>query len=111
MKRILIMGICVLALLAVIFAGCLGGDEEKEDKDTDGDGVFDSEDDYPEDSLVWNAQFLIGRNYEELLKSGLISASEAEPKIRAAYEQLLGMYPDCPAAKIARLWLDVHNSI
>jgi len=61
--------------------------------------------------MAWNALFLIGRNYENLEKSGAIPKSEAEPKIKVAYEQLLEKYPDCKAAKIARRWLSRHNSI
>ena len=59
-------------------------------------------DDYPGYGMAWNALFLVGRNYENLKKSGAISKSEADSKTRAAYKQLLERYPDCKAAKIAR---------
>lgn len=63
----------------------------------------------PDYEYAWNAQFMVGRNYEELRKSGAISKSEADVKIKAAYKQLLEKYPDCPAAKPARDWLSRHN--
>ena len=66
-------------------------------------------DDYPSYHMAWNAQFIVGRNYEELKKSGAVSKSEADTKIKAAYEQLLENDPDCPAAKPARDWLSRHK--
>ena len=39
-------------------------------------------------------------------ESGLISKSEAEAKIGAAYQQLLDSYPDCPAAAYAQSWMN-----
>lgn len=62
-------------------------------------------DNWPGYEYAWNAQFLIGHNYEDLKKSGVISKSEADAKIKAAYEQVLEKYPACPAAKPARRWL------
>ncbi len=53
----------------------------------------------------WNAQFMIGRNYEAMKKAGTMPGAEADGKIKAAYEQLLAKYPDCQAAKHARKWL------
>jgi len=53
----------------------------------------------------WNAQFMIGRNYEAMKKAGTMPAAEADGKIKEAYEQLLANYPDCQAAKRARKWL------
>ncbi len=67
-------------------------------------------DDWPDYEYAWDALFRIGRNYEELKKSGLMSKSEADPKIRAAYEQLLEKYPNCKAARYAQRWLGRHNS-
>ena len=65
--------------------------------------VVDNRPDYP---YAWDALFRVGRNYENLKGSGLISESEADAKIRAAYEQLLAKYPDCKAAKAAQSWLE-----
>jgi tetratricopeptide (TPR) repeat protein len=64
---------------------------------------------WPDYEYAWNALFLIGRSYEDLKESGVISKSQADPKIKAAYEQLLEKYPDCPAAKIAQRWLTSHK--
>ena len=66
-------------------------------------------DDYSGYRLAWSARFMIGRNYEELKESGALSKSEADAKIKAAYQQLLEKYPNCKAAKIARRWLSYHN--
>ncbi|MCK4786373.1 MAG: tetratricopeptide repeat protein [Desulfobacteraceae bacterium] len=68
-------------------------------------------DDYSGYCMAWNALFLVGRNYENLERLGAISKSEANLKIKAAYERLLEKYPDCKAAKIARRWLSRHNSL
>lgn len=62
-------------------------------------------DDCPDYELAWNAQFLVGRNYESLKKSGVLTESQANPKIRAAYERILQAYPDTKAAKYAQKWL------
>ena len=59
---------------------------------------------------AWNAQFMTGRIYEKLVKSGSMSESEADPLIRTAYETLLEKYPNCKAAKTASNWLNNHNS-
>jgi tetratricopeptide (TPR) repeat protein len=62
--------------------------------------------------MAWNSLFLQGRNYEALKESGGISISkaEADQKIKAAYQQLLDRYPDCPATGHARRWLSCYNS-
>ena len=62
-------------------------------------------DDWPDYEYAWNAQFLIGRTYENLKESGLISKLEADLKTKAAYEQILKKYPECKAARIAQRWL------
>ncbi len=67
-------------------------------------------DDCPDYEYAWYAQYTIGLNYEILKKSEAISASEADTKIRAAYEQLLARYPNCPGAAHAREWLNLHNT-
>jgi len=66
-------------------------------------------DDYPSYHMAWNALFLVGRNYEELKKSGAISPSEADPKIKAAYQQLLEKYPDSKPSAIAQNWLNKNG--
>jgi len=64
---------------------------------------------WPDYGYAWNAQFMLGSIYENLAKSGVISESEAEPEIRAAYQQLLEKYPSCKAAKYVQRWLSLHN--
>jgi len=61
--------------------------------------------DHPDYVGRWNAQFMIGRNYEAMKKAGTMPGAEADGKIKEAYEQLLAEYPDCQAAKHARKWL------
>lgn len=63
---------------------------------------------WPDYEQAWHIQFLIGRIYERLLKSGAISKSEALPKIREAYEMVTKYYPDKPAASAARSWLQYY---
>jgi tetratricopeptide (TPR) repeat protein len=67
-------------------------------------------DDWPDYEYAWNALFRIGRTYENLKTLGVTSKSEADPKIKAVYEQLLVKYPDCSAARIARRWLNQYIS-
>ncbi len=64
---------------------------------------------WPDYEYAWDALFRIGRNYETLIKSELMSKTKAIPKIRAVYQQLLEQYPDCKAARYARRWLSRHN--
>lgn len=65
---------------------------------------------YPNSRMASNAQFLVGRNYEDMHKSGVISDSEAETKVKAAYQQLLQNYPDCKAARYVQSWLISHGT-
>jgi len=55
------------------------------------------------------AQSFVASCYKELKKSGLLKESQANKKIRAAYERLLEKYPTCLEAEIARLWLAQHG--
>ncbi len=67
-----------------------------------------SVDKYPKDHLSWHAQSMVGHTYEQMLKAGQISKSEAVPLITNAYTNLLKNYPNCKAAKIAKYWLSSH---
>jgi tetratricopeptide (TPR) repeat protein len=67
-------------------------------------------DDHPGFETVWNALFLVGRNYEDLKESGAVAKSEADSKTKAAYEQLLEEYPSCPGARHARRWLSRYGT-
>jgi tetratricopeptide (TPR) repeat protein len=60
---------------------------------------------FPDYELAWNCLFRVGRCYEDMAKAGLISAEQAEPEIRAAYQQLIEEYPNCKAVRIAKDWL------
>jgi len=62
----------------------------------------------PDYKYAWHIQFLVGYNYEKLGDRGIISKSEAMARTRAAYELVVQEYPDCPAAKAARNWLEHH---
>jgi tetratricopeptide (TPR) repeat protein len=56
---------------------------------------------WPDYEYAWHLQYMIGRTYEDLKEAGAIAPSDADPKIKAAYEQLVAKYPTCPAAKPA----------
>ncbi|MBN1788419.1 MAG: tetratricopeptide repeat protein [Sedimentisphaerales bacterium] len=66
-------------------------------------------DTYPDSCLVWSAQFMAGRAYEDMLNAGGISEQQANTKIKAAYQKLLEKYPDCAVAELAGTWLKNHN--
>jgi len=61
--------------------------------------------DHPDYEFVWHALFTIGQNYESLGQSGSISQSEAETKIKAAYQLVLEKYPGCPVAEYVQSWM------
>ena len=67
-------------------------------------------DEYPGDRMAWHALFMVGRNYEDLGKLRLVPQSEADTKIKAAYQRLIEKYPYSMAAKAAQSWLERHNS-
>jgi tetratricopeptide (TPR) repeat protein len=62
-------------------------------------------DKWPDFEYAWNAQFLVGRNYELLSRSGVVTKSEVYLRIKTAYEKVIQKYPNCPAAKAAQTWL------
>lgn len=67
-------------------------------------------DDYPQFRYGWHALYMVARNYQGLESSGLISKSEADSKVKAAYEQLLDKYPTCPAVKEVEQWLNDNGN-
>ena len=67
--------------------------------------------DYPDFHYAWNSLRMIGQNYENLKELGLLSKSEADLKIKAAYEQLLKRYHNCPEAGYAQSWIDQYNAL
>jgi tetratricopeptide (TPR) repeat protein len=64
--------------------------------------------DYPMYRRTWHALATAANTYDRMKQKGLVSAEEADPKIRGAYLQLLEVYPECRAAKAARTWLNNH---
>jgi TolA-binding protein len=62
-------------------------------------------DNYPTYQHAWHAQFMIGRSFEVLKDAGVVDKSEADAKIKAAYEKVIRNYPDCSAAGYADNWL------
>ena len=62
-------------------------------------------DDYPAYQYAWSAQCLIGECYEKLRDSGVLSESEANPKIEESYIAVIEKYPDSSVAAHAHLQL------
>ncbi|MHC4867721.1 MAG: tetratricopeptide repeat protein, partial [Planctomycetota bacterium] len=62
-------------------------------------------DEHPGFRTAYNAQFLVGHNYERMKKEGLVSKSQADVNTKAAYEQLLQKYSECDFAPYAKRWL------
>jgi len=62
-------------------------------------------DNWPKYKYAWDAQFLIGRSYEALRKSGSLPPSEADAKIEQAYQAVIEKYPDSNDAPYAALKL------
>ena len=67
-------------------------------------------DNWPEYKPTGQMQFMIGYIYRHLKRMGAISESEADPKIKAAFEQVVQNYPDCKAAGAAHSWLNLYNA-
>jgi len=65
---------------------------------------------YPKFISAGSTLYMMGQNYQQMGKSGIISKSEADAKTRAVYQQIVEKYPACPTAKQANNWLIQHNS-
>ena len=63
----------------------------------------------PGSEYAADSQFLIGYSYEQLNIAGAISRSEANRKIRSAYEKVVQNYPNYLGIKVAQSWLRKHN--
>ncbi len=63
---------------------------------------------HPDYRYAWHVQFMIGRIYQEMEEADLISKTDADLLTQNAYEQMLELYPDCPAAKAANNWLRIY---
>ena len=66
-------------------------------------------DDWPDYQHACSAQYKIGRCYQSLRDVGLLGRSEAEIKIRAAYEAVVKNYPGCSTIPAARNWLNYNK--
>lgn len=62
-------------------------------------------DSYPEYKHAGHAQYMVGRCYEELKNTGALEESIADTHTKAAYEQVVLNYPDCPAITHVNSWL------
>lgn len=63
---------------------------------------------FPDYYLAWDAQFRIGRCYQRLKDNNAFDKSSADGYTKTAYKTVLKKYPDCPAAKAAKNWIDKH---
>ena len=68
-------------------------------------------DNWPDFKYSWHAQFLVARIYKILKSSGAMSESEANPKIKAAYERILKDYPNSSAVHDAHKWFNRHKDL
>ena len=66
-------------------------------------------DEWPNYEYAWSAQSLIGQCYEKLRDSGVLSESEANPKIEEAYKAVIERYLDRPLGDQAFLKLASMN--
>jgi TolA-binding protein len=62
-------------------------------------------DQWPGYEYAWMAQDRIIKGYREMAALGSMSVYDSETAITAAYERMLKLFPNCPAASIAREWL------
>ena len=67
-------------------------------------------DGYPNSEMAVNALFMVAESYRTLKETGGVSQSEADLKIRSAYEQLLQKYPNSPLVDSAQRWLNKNPS-
>jgi len=61
---------------------------------------------WPDYEYAWLTQARIAKIYKRFGAAGVMSDSEAEAALDVIYKRLLASYPDCPAAKTARRWLE-----
>jgi len=62
--------------------------------------------DYPMYHGTWQTLFMLADAYSQMKQKGLIPAEQADPKIRAAYQQIVDVYSESKAAVAARMWLN-----
>lgn len=61
---------------------------------------------WPAYEYKWHAMYMVGHAYEQLRDLRAVPKLAANAQTKAAYEQLVKLYPNCPAAQAARNWLD-----
>ena len=66
---------------------------------------------WPGYRFSWNAQFLIARSFEELVRRKEIPPGDAAVMIRYACQEIITEYPDCLAVKAAGDMLKRWNSV
>jgi tetratricopeptide (TPR) repeat protein len=66
-------------------------------------------DNWPDYEFAWHAQYFVGKYYEILRDSGIVSESEANSKIEQAYKAVVEKYPDSESAPSAALKLARMN--
>jgi len=66
-------------------------------------------DDWPNYQYAWHAQLRIAHSYKRMKNKGILTSSEAEPKIKQAYEAVVENYPDCRLVHDAYLTLGRMN--
>lgn len=66
-------------------------------------------DDWPDYQYAWSAQYLTGSCYEKLIKSGVLTASEAGSKIEQSYKAVVERYPNSPLTANACMKLSDLN--
>ena len=59
---------------------------------------------WPDYGHASDVHFMTAQIYKRMKITGAMSATHADPKILAAYEQILTKNPQCPMAKIVRKW-------
>jgi tetratricopeptide (TPR) repeat protein len=64
--------------------------------------------DWPGYEHAWHAQYQISKSYKRLADEGTISEPETNIQMRAAYEQLLTNFPNCPVTDTVQKWLVRH---
>ncbi len=61
---------------------------------------------WPDYEYAWLAQARIAKIYKRFAVGGVMPDSEVEAVLDVVYKRLLASYPDCPAAKTARRWVE-----
>jgi len=66
---------------------------------------------WPAHELAWEAQFLVAKMAKRMIAETGRPETEPQDKMKAAFEQLLENYPNCPAAATAHKWLVGYHEV